>query len=85
MALIGSNKILKHYFVVLILVWFVLHHSLKTSCNEPKCAVLFLNTFLFLLLCLQGWKITFALELVQNLPPTLKSLEMGLENSVFWL
>lgn len=72
-------------FVVPVVMWFILHHSLKTISNEPKCTVSFLNTFLFFFLCLEGWKITFALELVQNLPPTLRSLEVGLEDSIFWL
>lgn len=72
-------------FIVPILIWFILLYSLKTICNEPKCAVLFLNTFLVFFLCLKGWKISFALELVQNLPPTLLSLDVVLEDSMFWL
>jgi len=58
---------------------------MKTICNEPKCAVLFLKTFFIFFLRLEGWKINFALELVQNLPPTLWSLDVVLEDSVFWL
>lgn len=72
-------------FVVPVLIWFILHHSLKTICNKPKCAVLVLNTFLVFFLCLEGWKISFALELVQNLTPTLWSLDVVLEDSMFWL
>lgn len=72
-------------FVVPVLIWFILHRSLKTISNEPKCAVLFLNTFLVFFLCLEGWKINFALELVQNLPPTLWSLDVVLEDRIFWL
>lgn len=72
-------------FVVPVLIWFILHHSLKTISNEPERAVLFLNTFLVFFLHLEGWKINFTLDLVQNLPPTLWSLDVVLEDSIFWL
>lgn len=50
-----------------------------------KMCSIVLNPFLVFFSCLEGWKIHFALGLVQNLPPTLWSLDGVLEDSMFWL